>query len=289
MDKDVKKAKRLVIFLFLICLCIALICFGIAVYLVVTNRESGTASQNLANITKSIFMIGVFFLVLGFGYTLPALLSARKKSGKAASTVIDFSSVSAETVKTSDVFDEATMRYNLAKYIPDGETLLAGIHAMAYESSVICVFSGCVPMEDRLRPDKDGRTVALMKKKYNSRSIYIGITQNHLVTTDCGVTKYYYLFDDTPADEEPYIRETDIQEVTADILLTDIGRRFPLTDIQSCKIKNGWLGSVKCFITMKNGSYFKLMFPKLGGLGGGMPHHTEYRDAIIARLGGINA
>ena len=288
MDKDVKKAKRLVIILFLICLCIALICFGIAVYLVVTNRESGTASQNLANITKSIFMIGVFFLVLGFGYTLPALLSARKKSGKAASTVIDFSSVSAETVKTSDVFDETNMRHNLAKYIPDGETLLAGIHAMAYESSVICVFSGCVCMEDRLRPDKDGGTVALMKKKYNSRSIYIGITQNHLVMTDCGVTPYSYLFHEEPDDDEPYVRETDMQEVTTEILLTDIGRCFPLTDIQSCKIKNGWMGSVKCFITMKNGSYFKLMFPKLGGLGGGMPHHTEYRDAIIARLGGIS-
>lgn len=288
MDEDNKKAKRLVIILFVICLCIALICFGIAGYLVVTNREGGTASKNLANITKSIFMIGVFFLVLGFGYTLPVLLSARKKSRKAASTVIDFSSVSAETVKSSDVFDEANMRHNLAKYIPDGETLLAGIHAMAYESSVICVFSGCVRMEDRLRPDKDGGTVALTKKKYNSRTIYIGITQNHLVMTDCGVTPYYYQFNDEPADNEPHIRETDIQKVTADILLTDIGSCFPLTDIQSCMIKNGWLGSVKCFITMKNGSSFKLMFPKLGGLGGGMPHHTEYRDAIIAQLGRIS-
>lgn len=286
MDKDVKKAKRLVIILFVICLCIALICFGIAGYLVVTIRERGTANQNNANITKSIFMIGVFFLVLGFGYTLPVLLSARKKSGKAASTVIDFSSVSAEAVKSSDVFDEANMRYNLAKYIPDGETLLAGIHAMAYESSVICVFSGCVRMEDRLHPDKDGRTVALTKKKYNSRTIYIGITQNHLVMTDCGMTPYYYQFDEKP--DEGLLKEANIQEVTSDILLTDIGGCFPLTDIQNCKIKNWWLGSVKCFITMKNGSYFKLMFPKLGGLGGGMPHHTEYRDAIIAQLGGIN-
>lgn len=41
-------------------------------------------------------------------------------------------------------------------------------------------------------------------------------------------------------------------------------------------------------ITMDNSSYFILMFPKLGGLGGGMPHHTEYREAIIARLGGRN-
>ncbi len=59
---------------------------------------------------------------------------------------------------------------------------------------------------------------------------------------------------------------------------------FPLADIQSCQIKNGWMGSVKCAVTMKNGSHCKLLLPKLGGLGGGMPHHAEYRAAILARL-----
>lgn len=279
MDKDVKKVRRLVIISFLICLCIALACFGTAAYLVVTNRGTETVDENIVSFTKIIVMIGLFFLVLALGHTLPVLLSARKKSGKAASAVIDFSSVPAEVVKTSDVFDETNMRHNLAKYIPEGETLLAGIHAMVYGSEVNCVFSRCVRMSDRLRPDKDGGTVALMKKKVNSRSIYIGITQNYLVMTDCGVTSYYYQFDD-----KPNVRETDLQEVTDDILLADIGRCFPLTDIQSSDIKNGWLGSMKCRITMKNGSYFKLMFPKLGGMGGGMPHHAQYREAIIARL-----
>lgn len=279
MDRDHKKAKRLVIFSFLICLCIALACFGTAAYLVVTNRGMETVDENTVYFTKIIVMVGLFFLVLSLGHTLPVLLSARKKSGKAASAVIDFSSVPAETVKASDVFNEANMRHNLAKYIPDGELLLAGIHAMANGSEVNCAFSGCVRMEDRLHPDKDGGIVALMKKKVNSRSIYIGITQNYLVMTDCGVTPYYYQFDD-----KPNVRETDLQEVTDDILLADIGRCFPLADIQSSDIKNGWLGSVKCRITMKNGSYFKLMFPKLGGLGDGMPHHAQYRDAIIARL-----
>lgn len=46
------------------------------------------------------------------------------------------------------------------------------------------------------------------------------------------------------------------------------------------------MGSVKCNIAMKNGTYFKLLLPKLGGLGGDMPNHTQYRDAIIAHLGG---
>ncbi len=67
MDEDIKKAKRLVIFLFLSCLCIALVCFVIAGYLVVTSRESGTATQNLADITKSIFIIEVIFVMLGLG------------------------------------------------------------------------------------------------------------------------------------------------------------------------------------------------------------------------------
>lgn len=279
MDEDLKKAKRLVIFLFLVCLCIALSCFGTAAYLVAANRGTETVSHGLVDFTKVIVMAGIFFLVLGFGYTLPALLSTRKKAGNQPSAVIDFSSVPVETVKDSDVFDETNMRNNLEKYIPEGENLLAGIHAIANETSVNCVFSGCVLMENMLRPDKEGGTVALTKKKYNSHSIYIGITQNYLVMTDCGVNPYYYQFDD-----KPNVSETDLQEVTADILLADIGRCFPLADIQSCDIKNGWLGSVKCRITMKNGSYFKLMFPKIGGMGGGMPHHAQYREAIMARL-----
>lgn len=44
------------------------------------------------------------------------------------------------------------------------------------------------------------------------------------------------------------------------------------------------MGSVKCKLEMKNGDTFKLMFPKLGGLGGGMPHHAQYREEIIACL-----
>ncbi len=74
------------------------------------------------------------------------------------------------------------------------------------------------------------------------------------------------------------------QEVTSKILFSDIGTCFALEEICSCEIKKGWMGSVKCFIAMKNGSYFRIMFPKLGGLGGGMPHHAEYRDMIIKRL-----
>ena len=37
-----------------------------------------------------------------------------------------------------------------------------------------------------------------------------------------------------------------------------------------------------------NGEYFKLMFQKLGGLGGRMPLHAEYCDRIMQQLRKVN-
>lgn len=179
----------------------------------------------------------------------------------------------------SEIFSETNMRQAIEVYIPNGETLLAGIHAVSKETKITGIFGKCTPAGDKLIPAENGGIIALNKKKYSAYDIYIGISQYSLVITDCERYQYLYQFD-----EKPDASESEIQEVTSNLFFIDIGRHFSLTDIKSCKIKNGWMGSVKCFITMKNGSYFKLMFPKLGGPGGGMPHHTEYRDAIIARL-----
>ena len=95
-----------------------------------------------------------------------------------------------------------------------------------------------------------------------------------MVITECEKGSYFYEFND-----EPNVRGMDIQEVEAEIFFEDIGT--------SCRLARGWMGSVKCFITMKNGSSFKLLLPKLGGVGGGMPNHAKYREAIIERLSGI--
>lgn len=181
----------------------------------------------------------------------------------------------------SEIFSEVNMRRILEEYIPDGETLLAGIHAISKEAMATGAFGKCVCMEDRLVPDENGGIIVLTKKKYATCDIYVGITQFSLIIAECERNQHLYEFDD-----KPDVREADIQEVTSEIFLADIGTCYPLADIQSCRIKKGWMGSVNCFLTMKNGSYFKLVLPKLGGVGGGMPHHAEYREAIIARLGG---
>ena len=272
MDEERRKAKRLVIVLFLACICIALACFGIFIFIFLPIRGTELVNNRIVTLSKCIVMIGIFFLILAFGYLLPVLISGKKKN------------VNKGSYDTHEIFDETNMRQTLEQYIPDGETLFAGIHAVSKETKITGVFGKCVRTESKLIPDENGGIVALNKKKYSAYDIYIGITQYSLVIAECERNSYYYQFDD-----EPHVKESDIQEVTSDIFLVDIGTCFPLTDIQNCNIKKGWMGSVKCFITMKNGSYFKLMFPKIGGLGGGMPHHTEYREAIIARLGGSNA
>lgn len=265
MDKEHRKGKKLVIVLFLSCLCIALACFGIFACVLFTKRREGFVDDWIVDISKIVVLIGVFFLVLAFGYLFPILLNKRG-------------------LNASEIFDETNMRQALGKYIPNGETLLAGIHAVSKEMSVRGVFGKCVCTESGLTRNENGGIIALNKKKYSSYDVYLGITQSSLIITQCKRNDYFYQFDDTPD-----VSEADVQEVTSDVFFVDIGTCFPLTDIQSCEIKNGWMGSAKCFITMKNGSYFKLMFPKLGGLGVGMPHHTEYCEAILARLGGINA
>ena len=268
MDEDSRKAKKAGIGVFLFFLCIALICFGIAAYFIFMSRSGAVVGKWTADICKVLVLIGIFFLVVDFGHLLPNLISG--KNGKA---------------NTGDVaiFSETNMRKVLEKYIPDGETLLAGIHAISKETVIKVIFGNCARTGNGLVPHENGGVI-VNKEKYAGYDVYLGITQYSLVITECERNRYYYQFDDIPS-----LSGEGIQEVTSDILFTDIGKCFSLADIQSCEIKNGWMGSVKCFIKMKNGSYFKLMFPKFGGVGGGMPHHTQYREAIIERLGGRNA
>ncbi len=176
------------------------------------------------------------------------------------------------------IFDEGLMRETLGRYIPDGESLEAGIHAVSRETSIVAVFGKCVYAGDRLRRAENGGALVLRKKKYAPYDVYLGVTQSYLLIAQCEENKYLYDFD--------AVSDAQAQPLAADLPLADVGTCFPLADIQDCEIKKGIMGSVKCTVTMKDGSRFKLMLPKLGGVGGGMPNHAQYRAAILARLSG---
>ncbi len=176
------------------------------------------------------------------------------------------------------IFDESLMRQTLGRYIPQGETLEAGIHAVSRETSIVAVFDKCVYAGDRLRRAENGGALMLRKKKYAPYDVYLGVTQSCLLIAQCEENKYLYDFD--------AVSDPEAQPLAADLPLADVGTCFPLADVQSCEIKKGIMGSVKCTVTMKNGSRFKLLLPKRGGLGGGMPNHDKYRAAILGRLSG---
>lgn len=179
----------------------------------------------------------------------------------------------------SSIFNESNMLQSLGRYLPPGETLTAGIHGIGIETHIRQVLK-CIPDDDRLIPAPHAPILEINKSKHANYDVYIGITQNYLLLTECEKCQHLY-----EIKEVEVLDGTEVPEPEHTITLDDIGTCFPLADIETCVIKKGWMGSVKCSLTMKNGSTLKLMFPKLGGVGGGMPHHGQYRDEMIARLG----
>lgn len=182
----------------------------------------------------------------------------------------------------SDIFNEQNMINSLSAVIPEGETLEAGIHAAANETYIKRVFTKCIPSPegDYLLPQPNGLSVQVEKIKYSTHDVYVGVTENYFVLTECERYKHLYKFD--MVDNSPYAVELHEKLAPEDIKCV-----FAFSDIQEAVVKKGIMGSLKCNITMKDGSYLKLIFPKLGGLGKGMPHHSEYRDKICNKLAEI--
>lgn len=267
MNNGRKDTGKRAVLSFIICIVIAVVCFGVFALILTTTKNGGIVDDSIVSISKIIVLVGVFFLVIGFGHALPQIIRGKKSKG------------GTQVTDSNDMFNEANMRLALEKYIPAGETLVAGIHAVAKESSVTCVFGKCVIVEDMIRPHENGKTTAVSKTKYSTYDLYIGITQHSFVVADCEAYRYYYEFDKYTVKDD-----TEIKTVTEAVSLKDVGKCLSLKDIQSCDVKKGIAGSLNCVITMKNGSYFKLILPATGGFGGGMPHHEEYRDRIVACL-----
>ena len=73
------------------------------------------------------------------------------------------------------------MKQILGKYMPQGEALLAGIHAISKETNIRQVFEKCVYMEDRIVPDERGGIIALTYTAINSRNKFLlfDISESH--------------------------------------------------------------------------------------------------------------
>lgn len=219
-------------------------------------KESVTSKRTVTLYT-SLVLCGVFFLIVALGYVVPELIKLNKGE--------------------FGIMDEKVMWQALQKYLPEGETLEAGICGVGLQTNVRQVFGKCVLAEERLIADENGTTLRVSKSKYSKFDVYIGITWNYLILSECETYKHYYEVDDVPEPEEGAVKVIDTE-----LRFEDIGTCFPLAEIQNCAFKSLWTGAVRCSITMKNGSFLKLMLRKQGGPG--MPQHEKYRKALIERL-----
>ncbi len=246
--------------------------YKISVY---TNMAPGGYSQHFDNyyikensvsgrsvtVYTILVLTGVFFLIIAFGYLLPAMIRLNKGE--------------------YGILDEENMRRALEKYLPAGESLTAGIHGIGIQTEIRQVFGKCILLDDMLIPNQSAGALEVRKCKYSSHDVYIGISQHYLLLSECGTYKHLYEFNDVYDQEGAAV-----ESIGEPVPIQDIGCCFPLAEIEKCDIKRTGMGALSCSITMKNGCFLKLMLPGTGGHG--MPHHEDYRKALVAQLSVCN-
>ena len=179
----------------------------------------------------------------------------------------------------STIFDEAAMRRALEEILPAGETLTAGIHAVGLEVTVLQQWRNAILSGEELLPSAAGPTLEVSRSKAARFDLYLGISERSLLLAECEPNRWLRKVSEIPNAEHP------AEVLPQPLPLAGTGCfRFPLGELERCTLKKVWMGAINCTVALKNGSFLKLQLLKLGGLGGGMPHHTAHREAILACL-----
>ncbi len=178
---------------------------------------------------------------------------------------------------------EKVMLEKLGKYVPEGETIAAAIECTALQTRICCYYDKCEIDEenDMLVPSWDSLigAIEIRKSKRAEYSAYIGITKNTLILCEMMNEMHYYEVNEAPASKAAFV-----QHLEKPTKHSDLGKCFPLAEIENCELKTSFTGAVKCVINMKNGSLLKLKLPKRSSAKRDMPHHEEYRENILSKL-----
>ncbi len=178
-------------------------------------------------------------------------------------------------------FDVNNMNAVMGKFCPEGENVITAIYGVGKSADIIQYFGGCQRTPDTLVPAGTNNILKVLKRKVCTYDLYIGYTEHSLIISECDMsTTYYYEFEDMTGSGL-----TMAKKLEKEITHKSIGKAFPLKSIKEFKMKNGWFGSVKCVLTLDNGTVFKFMLTKrAGGLVSPMPNHEKNRDSIIEVL-----
>lgn len=194
-----------------------------------------------------------------------------------------------EMITTGDVvFSVKNMEKKIGEYLPylpQGETLIASVRAISNGRATKVAYKNCAVLDDEgvivpCAPEQGGYDmIYLSKEKHSLCDIYIGITENCFIVADALQERYAYFFGDRNFAEP--------ETLTEPIRYGDIGKVFRFEDIESIKIKKGFLGVTKVNITMKNQGYFRLQFPKRAGVFKQMPNHLENQEKVLSKFASI--
>lgn len=174
-----------------------------------------------------------------------------------------------------EITSEENMMEVLGRYLPEGETILAAVSGVGLEVRLRQIIGKCVNTGTWFEPSENGKTYLVSVEKHCKFDLYIGVTQSHLLVSQCEPNNWFY-----------QITESNVaaEGISERISHRDVGYCcYALSDIESCVVKKAWGGAVKCMITLKGGSYFKIRLPKLCEK---IPDYESRRAMILKHLKG---
>ncbi len=219
--------------------------------------KDNAVSDRSVTLYKCVGLVGVFFIVLALGYGLPNLIKISKGN--------------------FGIYDEERMRKTLEKYIPAGENLEMGILAIGQRICITTVFGHCEYKDEMLVPCAQDSLLSVHKNKFSKYEIYVGITENHLIISECEPCKYFYEFNPITNAEG-----LDVEEVGMRIHPEDIGHCIALDDIKKRLILPAFAGSTKCSFILKNGSIIDFLIQKDTYIH--MPSHKNSHEMMNKRF-----
>lgn len=229
------------------------------------------------------FIISVLFLAAFCGYFI-GIEGVLYALGGLTLFVIVVLLVDSGNAKTNAKdYGEKQMRQMLEQYVPEGESLIAGVHGYGMKTIIHQVIYGAYTVDGMTFPAKDGAAYLVTKEKHAGYEVYLAMTERHYIFSACerGL-KYYSGMEEIelPQGVTPQQRQSlvNIQDI-------GIGYIFSQEDIESC-VTNADSGGkyTDCAIKLKGGVYFEIRFLKKNVAPESAPHYLEYRDMILKCL-----
>ena len=81
------------------------------------------------------------------------------------------------------VISKENMMEVLGKYLPEGETILAGVHGICSEARMRQIVGGCVNTGIWFEPSENGKTYLVEMRKCCKFDLYLAVTENHLLVS----------------------------------------------------------------------------------------------------------